>query len=161
MYTFGRSLTCDFQLDHPSISRQHAALVHHTKGGLYLIDLKSSHCTAVNGTRLRPFEAVLLKQGSLLTFGASSRTYRLEGVLPPPPPATAPSDGELAAAVGPTLPGAQHGAEHKRKYSPADAKAKKRHKWLRDEKPRSKMTENERVAMGAGAGSGCFGPGFD
>ena len=97
----------------------------------------------------------------MLTFGASSRTYRLEGVPPPLPPATAPSDGELAAAAGPRLQGAQHGAEHKRKYTPADAKAKKQHKWLRDEKPRSKMTENERVAMGAGAGSGCFGPGFD
>lgn len=40
MYTFGRSLTCDFQLEHPSASRQHAVLVHHENGGLYIIDLK-------------------------------------------------------------------------------------------------------------------------
>ena len=68
MYTFGRSLTCDYQLDHPSISRQHAALVHHENGGIYLIDLKSSHTTAVNGKPLRPFEATLLKQVTQLCY---------------------------------------------------------------------------------------------
>ena len=159
MYTFGRSLTCDFQLDHPSISRQHAALVHHENGGLYVIDLKSSHTTSVNGKPIKPYEATLLKNGSSVSFGASSRSYRLEGIVPPPDPAAAQSaaPGKKEAVAGPQLPG----AEAKRKWTPADAKAKKRQKWLGNEKPRSKMTENERVAMGAGSGSGCFGPGFD
>ena len=64
--------------------------------------------------------------------------------------------GGESAVAGPMLPA----SESKRKYTAADAKAKKRQKWLRDERPR-KLTENERVAMGAGSGSGCFGPGFD
>ena len=164
MYTFGRSLTCDFQLEHPSVSRQHAALVHHQNGGVYVIDLKSSHTTAVNGRPLKPYEATLLREGAHITFGASSRSYRLEGGAPAPEAAaeeeTSASGGKQPrseVAVGPMLPG----AEPKRKYTPADAKARKRQKWLSGEKPRSKMTENERVAMGAGSGSGCFGPGFD
>lgn len=32
MYMFGRSLTCDFQIEHPSASRQHAVLVHAQDG---------------------------------------------------------------------------------------------------------------------------------
>ena len=42
-----------------------------------------------------------------------------------------------------------------------DAQEKKKRRWLNGPQSRSKMSENERVAMGAGAGSGCFGPGFD
>ena len=39
---------------------------------------------------------------------------------------------------------------------------RKVNKWLKGEgKSFSQMTENERVARGAGSGSGCFGPGFD
>jgi hypothetical protein len=77
MYTFGRSLTCDFQLEHPSASRQHAVLVHHENGGLYAIDLKSSHGTAVNEKPIKPHEACRVREGAVIRFGASSRTYRL------------------------------------------------------------------------------------
>ena len=160
LYTFGRALTCDVQLDHPSISRQHACVVHHENGGLYVIDLKSSHATFINGKPLRPFEATLLREGASITFGASSRSYRLVGTAPPPAPAGSSGGGssgtKQVAAAGPQLPGGE-----KRKYTPADAKAKKRQKWLSGPKSSRRMTENERVAMGAGAGSGCFGPGFD
>eukprot|EP00967_Tisochrysis_lutea_P006642 scaffold7906_cov30-Tisochrysis_lutea.AAC.3 len=37
MYMFGRSLTCDFQLEHPSASRQHAVLVHGQDGASPLL----------------------------------------------------------------------------------------------------------------------------
>ena len=47
----------------------------------------------------------------------------------------------------------------KRKYTPADAKAKKLKRWVDGPKSSAKMSENERVARGAGAGSGCFGTG--
>lgn len=165
MYTFGRSLTCDFPLEHASISRNHAALVHHENGGLYVIDLKSSHGTQVNGRPTRPFEATLLRDGSVLTFGASSRTYTLQGV-PPPAPAAADDDDEdgvtgrgssskSGVAAGPMLPG----VERKRKWTSADAKRAK--KFMNGPKSSGRMSENERVARMAGSGSGCFGPGFD
>lgn len=39
---FGRfEAVCDIVLDHSSASRKHAAIVHHTNGKLYLIDLES------------------------------------------------------------------------------------------------------------------------
>lgn len=106
MYTFGRSLTCDFQLEHPSASRMHAALCHHRNGGLYLIDLKSSHHTFVDAKPLRPYEACLLRDGSMVTFGASSRAYRVGGATAAVPDATA-EDDDGAADAG-------HGAEGKR-----------------------------------------------
>jgi protein-tyrosine phosphatase len=171
MVTFGRSLTCDFPLEHPSISRNHAALVHHHNGGLYVIDLKSSHQTFVNSKAIRPFEACLLREGAALSFGASSRVYRLRDCPPPqapPPRQPAPACGgggsssSMALLEGPQLPGAADAQQQpKRKYTPADAKAKKRQKWLSGAKSTKQMTENERVARAAGGGSGCFGPGFD
>ena len=42
----------------------HAALVHHQNGGLYLIDLKSSHHSFVDNKPLRPYEACLLRDGA-------------------------------------------------------------------------------------------------
>ena len=85
MYTFGRSLTCDFQIEHPSASRMHAALCHHERGGLYMIDLKSAHHVFVDGKPLRPYEACLLREGACVVFGASSRTYRVGGLAPAAP----------------------------------------------------------------------------
>ena len=101
MYTFGRSLTCDFQIEHPSASRMHAALCHHEKGGLYLIDLKSAHCTYVDKKPLKPYEACLLRDGAAIVFGASSRTYRVGGVAAAPVVA----DDEAGAACGKRRPG--------------------------------------------------------
>ena len=176
MYTFGRSLTCDFPIEHPSASRNHAALVHHFNGGIYVIDLKSSHGTLINGRPIKPFEATLLREGALLSFGASSRTHRLTGCPPPADPkssahsfanfvssqadaGSSSSGAGIAGPVqGPTLPGAEPLAG-KRKYTPADARAKKVKRWVAGAKSSSQMSENERVARGAGAGSGCFGPG--
>ena len=165
MYTFGRSLTCDFPLEHASISRNHAALCHHENGGLYVIDLKSSHGTQVNGRALKPFEATLLRAGSVVGFGASSRTYTLRGVPPPPREADPESDDEArgasssaGVAEGPMRPG----EERKRKWSAADKRARRAQKYLGGgQKSSSQMSENERVARMAGGGSGCMGPGFD
>ena len=107
MYTFGRSLTCDFQLEHPSASRMHAALCHHRNGGLYLIDLKSSHHTFVDAKPLRPYEACLLRDGSTVVFGASSRAYRVGGAMAAVADAAAEDDDGDGADAG-------HGAEGKR-----------------------------------------------
>jgi len=153
MYTFGRSLTCDFQLEHPSASRQHAALVHHENGGVYLIDLKASHGTFINGKQLKPFEASLLREGAAITFGASSRTYTLSGTAPPPAASSRDDNDDEGALAGSKRP--FEPPMHKKKWE------KKKRRWLNGPKARHKMTENERVAMQAGGGSGCMGPGFD
>lgn len=75
-YTFGRNPTLsDIIMEHPSISRQHAALVHHEEGFVYLIDLNSAHGTFVNGDKLAPNKPKHLKDQDEVKFGASTRTY--------------------------------------------------------------------------------------
>jgi len=154
MYTFGRSLTSDFQIEHPSASRQHAALVHHENGGLYAIDLKSSHGTAVNGKRLKPYEATRLRDGVEVLFGASSRSYRVSG-LEPPRRVDEDGDDLDEDEQGPSRKREAPAGMHPKKWQ------KKTRRWLAGPKTGRKMSENERVAMGAGSGSGCMGPGFD
>ncbi|KAJ8761043.1 hypothetical protein K2173_025750 [Erythroxylum novogranatense] len=39
----GQSITCDFVLGHQSLSRQHAIVVPHKNGSIYVIDLGSAH----------------------------------------------------------------------------------------------------------------------
>jgi pSer/pThr/pTyr-binding forkhead associated (FHA) protein len=163
MYTFGRSLTCDFQLEHPSASRQHAALVHHKNGGLYAIDLKSSHQTFVDEKPMRPYEAVMLKDGAGVRFGASSKLFRV-GVSGGPgaaKPRWEDSDEERA----PAPKGKDHfsiDATGAKRKVPHDFKRdKKKKKWLNGPKSSKRMTENEKIALMAGGGSGCMGPGFD
>jgi len=78
---FGRNdEVCDVVIDHPSASRKHAAIVHHTSGKVYLIDLQSGHGTFVDDTRLKPHTPISLKEGTTIRFGASSRVYIASGV---------------------------------------------------------------------------------
>uniref|UniRef100_A0A7N0ZZY8 FHA domain-containing protein n=1 Tax=Kalanchoe fedtschenkoi TaxID=63787 RepID=A0A7N0ZZY8_KALFE len=89
-HIFGRQIhTCDFVLDHQSVSRQHAAVVPHKNGSVYVIDLGSAHGTFVANERLSKDSPVELEVGQSLRFAASTRTYILrknEAVLFPPPP---------------------------------------------------------------------------
>ncbi|KAF5728520.1 nuclear inhibitor of protein phosphatase 1-like [Tripterygium wilfordii] len=100
-HIFGRQFhTCDFVLDHQSVSRQHAAVVPHKNGSIYVIDLGSAHGTFVANERLTKDSPVELEVGQSLRFAASTRTYILrkneaalfprrplltEINLPPPP----------------------------------------------------------------------------
>ena len=169
MYTFGRSLTCDFPLEHPSISRNHAVICHHENGGIYAIDLKSSHGTQINGKPLHPFEAVLLREGAALSFGASSRVYRLQGCPPPALPAASSSGstgGRRRPAARSPARCCRARSSARKKYTAKDAsqEAQKRaREWLNDGpegKSRSQMSENERVD-GRRLGQRLLGPGFD
>merc|ERR1712224_912312 len=73
---FGRHKTlADVPLQHPSISRQHAVLLHGQSGNMYLMDLGSSHGTFVNKHRLEKEQRECLREGDEIRFGASSRTY--------------------------------------------------------------------------------------
>lgn len=78
---FGRNtegVTCGaITLDHESISRRHAAIVHDLKKCTYVIDLGSRHGTRLDGKLLRPREYHAISEGSVLTFGASTRQYRV------------------------------------------------------------------------------------
>lgn len=54
-YVLGRNEDqCDFGLAHPSISRQHAAIVHDKNAQLMLMDLGSAQGTFVNGKEIEP-----------------------------------------------------------------------------------------------------------
>ncbi|XP_074307396.1 protein phosphatase 1 regulatory inhibitor subunit PPP1R8 homolog [Silene latifolia] len=115
-HIFGRQFhTCDFVLDHQSVSRQHAAVVPHKNGSVFVVDLGSAHGTFVANERLTKDSPVELEVGQSLRFAASTRTYVLrkneaalftptpslaEINLPPPPD---PSDEEAVVAYNTLL----------------------------------------------------------
>ncbi|CAJ1962759.1 unnamed protein product [Sphenostylis stenocarpa] len=113
---FGRQIqTCDFVLDHQSVSRQHAAVIPHKNGSIYVIDLGSAHGTFVANERLTKDSPVELEVGQSLRFAASTRTYILRkndaALFPRPPPPTEinfppppdPSDEEAVVAYNTLL----------------------------------------------------------
>ncbi|KAK3007155.1 hypothetical protein RJ639_017235 [Escallonia herrerae] len=110
-HIFGRQFhTCDFVLDHQSVSRQHAAVVPHKNGSIYVIDLGSAHGTFVANERLTKDSPVELEAGQSLRFAASTRVYILRkdnaALFPPPtlptdinlPPPPDPADEEAVLA---------------------------------------------------------------
>jgi len=66
---------CDIQMDHPSISRQHAAVVNAEDGCLFIADLDSAQQTTVNKKPLTPRTFERLFVGDIVRFGASTRMY--------------------------------------------------------------------------------------
>mmetsp|Transcript_4921 Transcript_4921/g.9271 ORF Transcript_4921/g.9271 Transcript_4921/m.9271 type:complete len:482 (+) Transcript_4921:739-2184(+) len=79
-YMFGRAPdTCKegkgYEIRNPTLSRQHAVLVHGKDGTLYLIDLASSYGSLVNGERIEAYSPRLLENGNILKFGQSTRGY--------------------------------------------------------------------------------------
>lgn len=86
-FRIGRQEGNDLVLDHLSISRQHAVLVHGTADGplgATLFDLGSAHGTvrinAFGKEKLQPNVGLVLKEGDIIVFGASTRQYQLAGV---------------------------------------------------------------------------------
>eukprot|EP00457_Paulinella_chromatophora_P007159 gb/GEZN01007180.1/.p1 GENE.gb/GEZN01007180.1/~~gb/GEZN01007180.1/.p1 ORF type:complete len:515 (+),score=91.92 gb/GEZN01007180.1/:148-1545(+) len=73
----------DILLAHTSISRQHAVILHKRDGTIFVMDLGSTHGTHVDGRRLAPMKPHPLVETSLLSFGASSRCYRIVTEAPP------------------------------------------------------------------------------
>lgn len=60
-------------LEHQSISRRHAALVHNGDGDVFAADLGSTHGTYVNGCKIASKTAMRLGDGDVIKFGESSR----------------------------------------------------------------------------------------
>ncbi|KAI3847222.1 hypothetical protein MKX03_000967 [Papaver bracteatum] len=115
-HIFGRQFpVCDFLLDHQSVSRQHAAVIPHKNGSIYVIDLGSAHGTFVANERLTKENPVELEVGQSLRFAASTRSYILRenkaALFPPPPlpteinlpPPPDPSDEEAVVAYNTIL----------------------------------------------------------
>ncbi|CAD6213569.1 unnamed protein product [Miscanthus lutarioriparius] len=102
-HLFGRQVpACDFVLDHQSVSRQHAAVIPHRNGSIYVIDLGSVHGTFVANERLTKDNPVELEVGQSLRFAASTRTYILQkntAALFPTP--SLPSDVSLPSPPDP------------------------------------------------------------
>ena len=69
----------DIQLDHPSISREHAAFVISSDSCLFLVDLRSAQGTSVNKVPLEPNRFERLFVGDIVRFGASTRMYLVHG----------------------------------------------------------------------------------
>ncbi|KAM5292855.1 kanadaptin [Ctenodactylus gundi] len=86
---FGRLPACDVCLEHPSVSRYHAALQHRTSDaegecdghgqGFYLYDLGSTHGTFLNKTRIPPRTYCRVHVGHVFRFGGSTRLFILQG----------------------------------------------------------------------------------
>lgn len=79
-YIIGRQPDiCDIGLDHPSISRIHAVIQHHEDGSLMIIDMNSAHGTFLNKKELNKSEYHRLFVGDFIKFGASTRSYIVQG----------------------------------------------------------------------------------
>ncbi|KAJ1898052.1 hypothetical protein LPJ66_002986, partial [Kickxella alabastrina] len=77
-FTFGRLPTCDFPMDHVSVSRYHAVL-QFTTDEVVICDLGSSHGTFVNKQRVDKREPRRVEVGDQIRFGASSRVWVFGG----------------------------------------------------------------------------------
>ncbi len=65
--TLGRSPSCHWRIDDPSISRLHCALVRRPHRGVYILDLASREGTFLNGERIEG--EVLLMDGDHVRLG--------------------------------------------------------------------------------------------
>jgi smad nuclear-interacting protein 1 len=89
-YLIGRDrLVADIPIEHPSCSKQHAAIQHRlvqekdeyggSKGVIkpFIIDLESTNGTHVNGEQIPPSRYYELKLNDVVKFGTSNREYVL------------------------------------------------------------------------------------
>lgn len=109
----------DILVDDVGASRLHAALVHHRDGRLFLIDLKSSHGTVVDGKPVPAHKPVAMNDGSEVLFGRAPQVSTLleptqvccrrsaAGSVMKPRPATGSPRGQFA--VGYLLSRCCHG----------------------------------------------------
>ena len=86
-HVFGRLPSCDFPMEHPSLSRHHSVVQHCSKKtdkfdvGWYLYDLDSTHGTWVNKIKVRPRVYHRLRVGHVMKLGGSSRLLILQVIL--------------------------------------------------------------------------------
>ncbi|CAN6477446.1 unnamed protein product [Victoria cruziana] len=78
-FMFGRIDSCDFILEHPSISRFHAVLQFKGNGEAFLYDLGSTHGTFINKSQVKGKMYKDLHVGDVIRFGLSTRLYIFQG----------------------------------------------------------------------------------
>ena len=71
----GRGRECDFVLDHPTVSRQHARIVHRGRESFALVILSEGGLTAIDARPARQSE-VKLYDGTRITLGKHTVTFR-------------------------------------------------------------------------------------
>ncbi|EGG13496.1 hypothetical protein DFA_11257 [Cavenderia fasciculata] len=78
---FGRNKDhCNIVIDHPSVSRIHAALIYHgANNRFYLIDLQSSSGTYVNGEKIAVHAPASIKEDFTMRFGDDQKEFTLKG----------------------------------------------------------------------------------
>lgn len=77
-YILGRNPEAHIILEHPSVSRFHAVLQYRSHQA-YIMDLGSTHGTKLNKRLIPKKQFIEIFVGDLLSFGASTRVYILEG----------------------------------------------------------------------------------
>jgi predicted component of type VI protein secretion system len=82
--TLGRSFSCTWRFNDPTVSRLHAAFVRRPRRGVYLVDLGSRRGTFVNGRRIGG--ELLLMDGDVIRLGDRVSMEFMDN----PPPVEAP-----------------------------------------------------------------------
>ena len=71
-YVLGRDASrCAVVLRGPGVSREHAALVHHENGSMYVIHLSAGGVSTMDGAPLARHKTARLKHGQTLAFGGA------------------------------------------------------------------------------------------
>lgn len=97
--TLGRDRSSDFVLDHPTVSRQHALIVHQGGGAFQLVVLSRGGLTAVDGQRVEDSE-IDLYDGASLTLGQYTVRFRSQQAPGRPASGGAQPQGAPAGAAG-------------------------------------------------------------
>jgi hypothetical protein len=91
--SMGRERTCDFHLDHPTVSRQHAMIVYDPRAGFKLLVMSKGGMTAVDGAQVQG--EVAIYDGARLNIGQMVFTFRSQD-----PSARRPGMGGMAPLPG-------------------------------------------------------------
>jgi hypothetical protein len=140
--TIGREQTCDFVLDHPTVSRQHALIVDDGGGQFRLVVLSQGGLTAVDGEKLQ--EEAALYDGSELYFGKLAFRFRSEQAPARPHEQ---SGGRPAAGSG-----GHAGSTPGRRGSQAGGSSRQSAGQDSDRQPQSQPGAGRPAGQGAGAG---------
>lgn len=100
----GRLPVCDIELEHDSVSRQHAVIQHRSTGQVYVYDLNSTHGTFVNKRKVKPMVYVPLRNGDMVRFGQTTRVFVLQGG---PEEEEAPPQAQAQTGQAPAAPQTQ------------------------------------------------------
>ena len=116
------------RLDHDSISREHAVIVHAFQGEAFVCDLGSRYGTLVDGEKIAPRSYIKLHEGAKIQFGASTRRYVFTRLAPARPSSSSRAAGQAsgrpsAASTERRPPDGAGASEQSARRQPRDEKA--------------------------------------